>query len=230
MTPTIFDEQYKCIPFLAMLYISFALASPILTNKLVTTPIGIVSASVFVSPLWFMLGNVIAEVYGYKLSMKIFWSTMICQFIAGIICHYLVGLTSPPSWHGQAGYDYVLGHFLGTTTFEIVGLILAWRTNAYLLTKWKILLKGKFFWGRSIVSSAIGQIIFALVISPTLFWFITVHTMSDAIKLFFWTVAIRIMLTMAIAIFGSISIYILKRIDQADVYETIDNFNPFRLA
>lgn len=229
MTPTPFEEQYKCIPFLAMLYIAFALAVTILVNRLIVTPVGIISALFFVSPLWFMLGNVIAEVYGCKTSMKLFWSTAVCQFIAGLICHFLLNLQSPASWHGQASYDYVLGKFLSNVIFQIVALLIAWRINAFLITKWKIWWKGRVFWLRYIVAASISQAIFSVLIYPTFFWLITVHTFKDATHLLLWGNVIQIAITIILSIPAFISVVVIKRIDKEDVYETVENFNPLRL-
>jgi hypothetical protein len=58
-----------------MLYVAIAIAYPVLAHKSISTPVGLLSAIVFVGPILFMIGNIIAEVYGYKLSMKLFWST-----------------------------------------------------------------------------------------------------------------------------------------------------------
>lgn len=229
MLNSISESQYKLVPLLTMLFLAFALADPILANKSILTPMGALSAMVFVSPIWFMLGNVIAEVYGYRLAIKVFWTTMVCNFIAGIMCHFFIKLHSPSIWHDQPAFEFVFNHFLDLIIFEIAAAVIAYRINIYLLTKWKILLEGKYFWLRSTGATAIGQIIFTLALTPVWIWYGSASSFFDIVIMILGICGIRILLTAFLAFPASAMVLLLKVIEKIDIYETAKKFKPLKL-
>lgn len=158
-----YQMQQKCLPFMATLYMTLMVCSTVLGNKLVLTYFGVLSAASFVSPLWYILGDIITEQYGYKTSKNLFWSVMICQFIFSLACYFLIELDSPVYWNGEEGFRLVLGECLRFTVVNFIGITIAWHINAKLLTRWKILMSGKYFWLRSIGSSGIGLIIYSML-------------------------------------------------------------------
>lgn len=64
-------------------------------------PIGFVSAAVLLGAAWYVLINIIAEVYGMKISIYLFWSSAVCQVMFTLICCWLIILPSPSFWHEQ---------------------------------------------------------------------------------------------------------------------------------
>lgn len=162
MRATIKHRSINCLYFIAVLFATTMSATGILANKIVATSFGEFTASSLISPFWFMLTDVIAEIYGYQVSKNIFSSVVFCQFLFALTCFLLIKLPSPAWWHEQHSYDIVTGHLLRITFFSLIGIIVAWRTNTYLLLKWKILTRGKYFWLRCLGSSSIGEIIFSI--------------------------------------------------------------------
>lgn len=159
-------NRLKCLPFLSVLYMSIMTASTIMGNKLVLTPLGVLSAASLISPFWYILGDIITEVYGYRIARNLFWSVIVCQFIFALSCYFLIKLHSPLTWSGQAGYQFVLGDLVKFSLVNFIGLTIAWHLNARLLVRWKIFLKGKYFWLRSIGSSGMGLVLYSLLSVP----------------------------------------------------------------
>lgn len=155
-------KQEKCLPFVAAFYMAVLICSSVLGNKLVLTYFGTLSAASLISPLWYILGDIITEVYGYKSSKKLFWSVMVCQIMFSLACYFLIGLNSPAYWTGQGSYQLVLGDLLKFSLVGFLGIVIAWYINIKLLIKWKILMSGKYFWMRSVGSSGIGLIIYSV--------------------------------------------------------------------
>lgn len=157
------DLKSRCLIFLSLIYMSLNIVTPILGAKLVTLPIGFISGGILIGIIWYSLVDIIAEVYGMKFSVFIFFSSYTCQIIFSLICLGIIKLPSPQFWDGQHSYDFVLGHIATTSIMEFVATIAAWYANTYFLTKWKLLTNGKYFWLRSIGSSSIGIIIFSTI-------------------------------------------------------------------
>lgn len=151
------------IYFVAVLYMMVMSLNAVVANKLIESPVGVFSAASIVSPIWFMLGDIIADVYGYKISRILFWSVALCQIFFSLFCHFITKLPSPIFWHGQISYDFVTGNLFRIAVFALVGNLIAWRVNIFFLLKWKLLMKGKYFFLRSVGSSGIGEILFSLL-------------------------------------------------------------------
>lgn len=151
------------IYFVAVLYMMVMSLNAVVANKLIESPIGVFSAASIVSPIWFMLGDIIAEVYGYKVSKILFWSVIFCQILFSLFCYFIIKLPSPIFWHGQISYDFVTGNLFRIAIFALVGNLIAWRVNIFFLLKWKLLMKGKYFFLRSVGSSGMGEVLFSLL-------------------------------------------------------------------
>src|SRR4029079_1592251 len=98
--------------------------------------------------------------------------------------------------------------------------------NIYFLSKWKMLVKGKYFWLRSLGSSAIGESVYTLFVVSLLNFgmvsfkgFINILCISYAFKLAFDTIAV---------IPASFLANFLKKTEGVDVYDFAQNFIPFK--
>jgi len=219
-------SEYKCIYFLATLYMSLMTLSAILGYKLIATPLGVLAGASLVSPSWFMVGDMITEVYGFKTVMKLFWSVIICQFIFATVCWLVIRLPSPAYWHGQEGYELVCGHLLRIAIFQLIGITIAWNINARLLSKWKVLLRGRFFWLRSIGSSGIGLIIFSIIsVFPAIYGMFPLH---EVISIVAWSCALKFIFTILLAGPSNLVVIFLKAYEGVDEYSHSLRFNPFK--
>ena len=115
----------------------------------------------------------------------------------------------------QAGH-YIFGVFAG-------GFV-----NTYLLTKWKILARGKFFWLRSIGSSSTGQFVFTVV--TLLFDMLHVLPLQKIIQLICLSFTLKIVITFFAAWPSTILVIFLQKTESIDVYDYNTDFNPFNLA
>ena len=159
-------RQRKYLPILAVLSMMLMSCSGVLGNKLIATSFGAISAASLVSPFWFIVGDIITEVYGFKTSIKIYLSVILSQLIFAIICYLLIKIDSPVGWHGQDGFELVLGNLVRVAIFQFVGMSIAWPLNAKLLSRWKFLVKGKYFGLRCIASSGLAMLLFTIISVP----------------------------------------------------------------
>lgn len=214
MNQTPQHKEYKYIYFLATFYMSLMTCSAVLGNKLIETPMGVLSAASLVSPFWFVLGDIITEVYGLRIIMRLFWSVIICQFIFATVCLFLINLKSPIIWDGQSGYDLVLGHLIKIAVFQFIGISIAWNLNARLLNKWKILMKGRYFWLRSIGSTGIGMVIFSVTsVFPSVFG---MFPTSVVISMVTWSCVLKLGFTALLAFPSTFIVIFLKHFEQIE--------------
>ena len=167
------------------------------------------------------MGDVIAEVYGYKVARHVIWMALICQFILAFACAALITLHAPSGWPHQEAYNQVLGKLPRVALASFLAIISGAFINAYAISKWKILLRGRYFWLRSLGASSVGELVFTAVAYLTEFLGITPMVISYVIKL---------LLNPILVIPSSFAASILKRLDDVDTYDFSTNFNPFKMG
>lgn len=220
------QNQYKCIIALAMIYMSVMIGSDLLVNKPVSMFFGHTTAATLVFPIWFLLNDIIAEVYGYRVCWRIIWTGFTVQLFFNLICNWAIHLPSPIDWHQQAAFDYIIGPLLRIAFSTLVIFLISGFINIRLLIKWKVLMSGKHFWLRSIGSSIIGEAIY----SGLNVWLILLGSMSISkiLMIMFWSFSIKIIYTILMVYPAAIVVHILKKIESIDVYDYDVCLNPFK--
>lgn len=220
--------QYRALPFLTMLYITIIFCANLLIYKLTHFGSIVVSAGTFIIPIWYILGDIIAEVYGYQIMRRLIWHSLICTLIFSIICNFMIKLPNPAGLIShQAGFDYILGGLVRVFFGMLLAVLIGSFLNIYVLTKWKVLMHGKLYWLRSLSSSAIGQLCFTFI--SLFFDLFKVVPMHVLIELIIVSYTIKIIVTPIAVIPASFIAANLKRFENVDVYDTNTNFSPFRL-
>lgn len=156
-------NKYKWLLPLVMFYMTIKLTT-VLTIYRVITIFGInASASTLIIPLWFLVGDIIAEIYGYKIAKKIIWLSIIFQFAFAIICALFAYIPSARDvLQNEQAYKEVLSGLPRVAMASFLAIMTGGIFNAYAINKWRILLKGKYFGLRSLGASSIGELIFTI--------------------------------------------------------------------
>lgn len=204
------------------------LSTAVLIYKVVTLGPLVASAATLAIPFWYFLGDIIAEVYGYKMSRRLIWSAIICQFIFAVLCTSLIKLNSPPTWLHQDAYNQVLGSLFRVSIGSFIAVFCGAFINIYALTKWKILLKGRYFWLRSIGATAVGEAIFTVV--AFVIEFLGTIPTSQLIQLILASYGIKLFIAPIAATPSSMVATLLKKLEGVDIYDNNTDFNPFKLS
>lgn len=221
------QSQYKALTFLSMCYVTLILAANVLIYKIVQ--IGPITMTVgsLVTPFWFLMTDIVAEVYGYQLTRRLIWSGIACGFIFTMVCVTLIHFPSPPAWEFQSAYNQVLGKLPRIFLGSVAGVIIGAFANTYLITKWKILVHGRYFWLRSIGAGMTGQLAFTII--TITFDLLGVLLFDQIIQLILISFVIKLTVTVILAIPATILVYYLKKLENIDIYDYGTNFNPFIL-
>lgn len=220
--------QYKFLTFLVVLNVTVAICHLLFTNKLTIISSSIISAGSIPIPFWTMLDDIIAEVYGFAISLRIYCSTMLMLFFLSVIIFIIIKIPTPISWNRINFYNQIFKFPVFQIGYALIISVIAYRINAYLLIKWKILLKGKYFWLRSINSSLISDIVFLSLILPM--WTIAgpATSVKEAIHLTAISLVFRIIFYVILAVPSNFIVNILKMVEKISACDTQVNFNPFK--
>jgi uncharacterized integral membrane protein (TIGR00697 family) len=211
-----------------MLYLAFLLAAVVVVYKVVAIGNFVVSEGTIIFPLTYLLGDMIAEVYGYQMSRRLIWFALICELIFTILVLLVIKLPGPSFWHHQAAYNQVLGQLYHVTLANLIAIPAGAFVNAFALTRWKILTKGRYFWLRSLSSTAVGEFVFCLM-APTIV-FLGILPFGQVVHIIFSTYLVKLVCAVIFIYPSVILVGLIKRFENVDIYDYSTNFNPFRIT
>jgi len=182
-------------------------------------------------PLAYIFGDVLTEVYGFKVSRRVIWIGFGALLLTMLTFLLLRVLPPEALWEqetGSAAYNSVLGGMSsgGIVLASFIAYLIGEFSNAILHSKGKILLKGRHFWARSIGSSLIGQLLDSLI-------FILVATLAKVFpRELFWSLVltnyfIKIIIEILILPITYRVVNVLKRTEGVDVYDVGVKYSPF---
>ena len=214
--------------FLIVLYVTFSLLGTVLLYKLVVVGSGMAPGGLFVLPFVLLIEDIVAEVYGYKISRLLLWFVFLSMIIFTTGALIIIHLPSPTYWHLQSSFDAVFDPMLRGAPSLILALMVSRFINIFLITKLKILVKGKYFWLRSIFSTLLGSAI-GLIIAFGLAYGTSVSLVSFE-KLILTDYFVRFLYAMLGGGPAWLFVIFLKKKESIDVYDVGTNFNPFKIT
>jgi len=214
-------SQYSFLPFLAMLLVTNSALLHLFEPK--TIWINTILLGNFFSPLTFIINDMIAEIYGYQVCIRIFWYLFLCRLIFTGLCTFFINCTY--ALNDLWSYDFIFFQAWHAALVNPMAFLIAWIINARLILKWKILLKGRYFWLRSLGSSGIAETLFAIIIFLMPPYDIGIHR---AAGITFWLIILRLFFSAIFAFPASLFVNALKTIEKVDSYDSQNNFNPFK--
>lgn len=111
-------------------------------------------------PFAYMLGDVLTEIWGYRIARRTIVLTLICNILMVICTQIGVWLPSPDYLDGTAlAYNTIFSYVPRIVLASLVGFLLGELSNAYIMDKIKRKTNGKYLWIRTIGSSMIGYLL-----------------------------------------------------------------------
>ena len=198
---------YKYLPYILMLYVTIKLAIVTVADK-ITTIHGIhVAVGSLMVPVWFIIGDVIAEIYGSKVARQCIYSSIACQVIFAIICANLVKLDSPIGLD-QMFYTTAFARLPTLAFISCVSVLISGVLNTYVLTKLKNLLKGRHYFIRSLGASVAGEIVFTCIAVIPQFY--KIESLNFILELLFISVLIKLIINPLVLIPSVFFVNMLK--------------------
>lgn len=232
-------KNYKYYNLLCGIFVASLLISNILSSAKIVY-LGeflgfslVLDAGTFVFPLCYILGDIFTEVYGYNNGKKIIWAGFFSSIIL-VVCVYLIGLLPAETlWQesvGDIAYQNILGGIAngGIIIASLSAYLVGEFSNSIILSKMKVLTKGKWFVLRAFISTIIGQFLDSLVfiiIASFFGVFMWEIAFILLISIFIFKVFIEFVLlpiTYAIVI-------VLKKAEQEDAYDFNTKYKIFSI-
>jgi uncharacterized integral membrane protein (TIGR00697 family) len=119
-------------------------------------------------PLSYVFGDILTEVYGFRASRRVIWTGFACLALSALVFLLLRALPGEAGWEGYAGqaaYDAILGGMGsgGIVIASLAGYLMGEFSNSVVLSRMKVVCKGRFLWLRTIGSTLVGELLDTLV-------------------------------------------------------------------
>lgn len=155
----------------AVVYITCLLLSNLIAGKMwaVTGSITL-PAAVILFPITYIFGDIFTEVYGFKKARTVIWLGFGCSFFAVMIYLITIALPHPGFWVNQDAYAIVMGTTPRVAAASFIGYLFGELSNSMILSKMKVMTKGKNLWMRTIFSTLVGEGFDSVIFIVISFW------------------------------------------------------------
>lgn len=146
------------------LFVTTLITSNIVAVKIVDVwGLYVPAGTVTVFPLAYIFGDVLTEVYGYRRARLVIWLGFACNLLAVAAFTATQHLPAAPFWDGQAAYERILGYTPRLLAASFLAYLVGEFANAAVLSRLKLVTRGRFLWIRTIGSTVVGQGLDSLV-------------------------------------------------------------------
>jgi queuosine precursor transporter len=186
----------------------------------------LISAAQMLFPIAYIFGDVFVEVYGYGASRRAIWIGFFSAALLAVMGLIATRLPAAPEFQNQQAFEQIFGFVPRVLIASLTAYWAGEFSNAYVMSKMKILTKGKHLWTRTIGSTVVGQFVDTLLVMTIIFagsqtfttiwklilggYFAKVAYEAVATPLTYWVVNT------------------LKRAEGIEIFDEGVDFNPFK--
>ncbi len=157
-------NQNKYLIYIVAFYITIKLTAFIMTHKIIQFHNISICFCALIIPIWFLTGDIIAEVYNYKIAKNLLFLAVICQTIMVLICYIGSKTISPNNFISQSlAYKEIFEILPFSTIINSLAIFIGGLVNAYIIVLFKNILNGKYFIFRCFIANAIGELVFTII-------------------------------------------------------------------
>ncbi len=205
------------------IFITCLITANIIAVKVISVGPVILPAAIIIFPISYIFGDILTEVYGYRLARRVIWLGFACNLIFVIFAWIGQVLPPAPFWGGQEAYESILGYTWRLLVASFIGYLAGEFANSFVLAKMKILTRGRWLWTRTIGSTIVGQGLDTSIFITLAY--IGTPSFVPIMILYHWLVktgyeAVATPFTYAVVNY-------LKKKEAIDTYDYKTDFNPF---
>ena len=224
------EENHHLSPLfliIACLFVTCLLLSNIIAGKLITVFGWVLPGAVILFPLTYIFGDVITEVYGFRKARLVIWTGFGANLLMVLVFALIIYIPSPGFFEGQEAFALVLGMAPRVVLASLLAYFIGELTNAFILSRMKIMTDGKWLWARTIGSTLIGEGIDTVVFITLAFWALIPTEVLLQMMLFqyIFKVSYEVLATPL----TYLAVGKLKNQEGLDTFDYNVKYNPFRL-
>lgn len=145
-------------PVLVAVFTALVVISNLTATKGVAFGPIITDGGFIVFPLTYMIGDVLAEVYGFKAARRAIFTGFAMNILAAAALWVTVYLPAADFYENQEHFQNIAGAYTGLIVAGLAGFVVGQTLNAWALVLIKENTKEKHLWARLIGSTLVGQL------------------------------------------------------------------------
>jgi hypothetical protein len=219
------NVSHRLVIFIA-LFITCLITANVIAVKIISLGPFFLPAAIFIFPLSYIIGDVLTEVYGYRLARRVIWLGFLCNLVFVFFVWLGQMLPAAPFWEGQEAYQRILGYTPRLLAASFLGYLVGEFANSFILSKMKIMTKGRWLWSRTIGSTIVGQGLDTSIFITVAF--IGTPSFMPIMILYHWlakTLIEALATPLTYVIINS-----MKKREAIDTYDYDTRFNPFVIS
>lgn len=190
--------QRSLYPTLLALFVAIFVISNITSTKGVQIGPLITDGAFFLFPAAYVIGDVLAECYGFKATRRAIWTGFGTMVLTVIAFYVAIWLPAADFYENQAEFSLVLGLVPRIVLASLCGYAVGQMLNAWTLTRIKKRSGERSLWQRLLGSTVAGEfgdtLIFCLIAAPV----IGITTVEDTVNFvvvgFLWKTGVEVLL------------------------------------
>ncbi|MGM9736595.1 MAG: queuosine precursor transporter [Candidatus Cryptobacteroides sp.] len=216
------------VPFMLMsiLFVVCLIASNLFETKLFTVGGIALTGGVIIFPVSYIINDCLVEVYGYRKSRMTIWMGFAMNFFVVAMAQIVRVLPEAPFWDGGEHFNYIFTMAPRVTIASLLAFVSGSTVNAWIMSRMKVVQKGKGFSLRAILSTIGGEGVDSLIFFPIAFWGIGT---AEMLKLMATQIVLKTLYEIIILPLTNVCVRRLKKIEDTDVYDENISYNPFKI-
>lgn len=145
-------------PVLVAVFTALVIISNITATKGVAFGPIITDGGFIVFPLTYVIGDVLAEVYGFRAARRAIFTGFAMNILAAAAFWVTVYLPAADFYENQEHFENIAGAYTGLIVAGLAGFIVGQTLNAWVVVLIKERTKERYLWARLIGSTFVGQL------------------------------------------------------------------------
>ena len=210
-----------------ILFAACLLISNILASKIIMIGPWSAPAGVLIFPLAYIINDVIAEVWGYTKARLIIWAGFGVNLLAVFFFMLAISIPAAPFYEAQAAFQTILGSSIRIVFASLMAYIVGSFLNAYVMSKFKLMTKGKNFSLRAIVSTLAGEGADSLIFISIAF--AGIFPLPVILGMIVTQALLKTAYEILVLPLTILVVRKVKAIEGVDTFDENISYNPFRL-
>lgn len=179
-------------------------------------------------PIAYIVGDVLTEVYGYRIARRVIWLGFLCNTLAVGIYQMAVRMPSVDDPAFREAFEMVFNATPRILIASMAAYLVGAFINAFVLARLKVITEGRWLWLRTIGSTLFGQGLDTVVFVFIAFWGVFPGDVIWAMLYTNWIVKIGIEVLATPLTYKVVDLF--KHHERVDVYDTTTDFSPVAIG
>ncbi len=211
--------------FAGILFAICLLMANILATKIILIGPWAAPAGVLIFPIAYIINDVIVEVWGYKKARLIIWSGFAVNILAVLFFSLAILVPAAPFWKNQEAFSTILGSTPRIILASLMAYLIGSFLNAFVMSRVKVLMKGRDFSVRAILSTLVGETADSMIfISIAFAGLLPVNILMGMVLT---QACIKTVYEILVLPFTIIVVNWVKKVEGIDSFDESVSYNPF---